>query len=244
MSYKQSGVFWVAVSVLLACAQAPAATVTFSDSAFNLSDYQSFQWISANAPSTQISFSRNTSNPSAPALELMYTIPAVSTFDSVVALINTTFVYDPSTEGPVQAVNLQVNKYVTYNLNFNTNGVSFFVMQDGSTFATASVPLPTTQGVFQFGSATLQATDFSFFNFTTGATDNTLHPNFAGGGPLSFGLRSRFSEDFGVGTPQVGNVDIRFDPFVVTVNPVPEPGSMLLLLLGLGTITAWRLLWR
>ena len=143
------------------------------------------------------------------------------------------FTYDPKTQGAIGSINYSEDGIIlssTFPSSVVGRGMDIF--QDGvvyRTFASNGGFYALTDTTWTTFSLTgLTATDF-------GSSSGT-HPNFsATGDPMQFGyLRSNGL--FGLQTIVNG-----IDNWTVTINPVPEPSSLWLAIIGgLGLIAAWR----
>ena len=142
--------------------------------------------------------------------------------------------YDPKTQGAIGSINYSEDGIIistTAPPGIVGRGMDIF--QDGVFYRSL-----TSTGVFYaltdttwttFSLAGLTAADFTSFTGT--------HPNFsATGDPMQFGyLRSN-----GLFNEVITNVH-GIDNWTVTINPVPEPSSLYLAIIGgLGLIAAWR----
>jgi hypothetical protein len=165
------------------------------------------------------------------ALRIQMKLPTASNL-VVVGFINNTFSYNPQTQGATGSIDVSVDKKIITNIPVNSSTVfnnTFrpLIEQDG-TFFLAAIPGPTFNGgatrwntISQNG---LQATDFTQFNFSTGTFDTT-HPDFDGDQML-FGLGQL--TQFGVSHVAFKAI---YDNLTFRINPAPDPGGTVLLLL-------------
>ncbi len=143
--------------------------------------------------------------------------------------------YDPSTQGPISAINASVDVNLGTNV-VGANYVSEFAVllrQNTSTstnyyFAVISAPIfsgPGTSGYFNIASTGLTASDFRDLDFST-QTLGSVHPDF-GGSIMDFG----FGQLLFAGPSS--NITVDYDNYNLTINPaVAEPSTWAMLLLG------------
>jgi hypothetical protein len=186
-----------------------------------------------------------------------------------IGLINTTFVYNPATQGAITTIDASLDKDLSYSQATPVTGTinnNFrpLVEQDGL-FYLAQIPGPAlnivnttsaTTGWNNISATGLTANDFTQFNFATG-TFGTAHPIFtASGDVIMFGvaqLTSIAPSGFQVnGTGTNGYDNLRYsinDPTVFSdptfdlanyqVVTGPAPEPASLLLLGSGVPLVW-----
>jgi hypothetical protein len=241
-SWRTGG--WIAaLAFALAMATPASAGTIFTDSTFNLANYQtSAQFLSGPGTSLVPSQCALCGNPGS-ALQLVATFPTSPPSNLVVAeqaLVNTGFSYNPLTMGAITSLSASVDKNLAVNLPSGptpyTNTFHPSIEQNGI-FYFASIPGPPlllNSGVggqtgYNTISGGLTAADFTEFDFTTGLSDGT-HPNFAGA-PMLFGLTQVFSANTGgpteIATAQYDNLS-----FAINVAGVPEPSTWAMMLLG------------
>jgi len=161
--------------------------VSFIDGTFNLSDYSILTYQSGGA-TIQNEQILTGGDPGA-AAETILTIPATDSFYSDIYWINNTFIYEPTTQGAIQSIDLSADRYVKWNVNFPTEGCGFVIKQGGKLFVD-QVTVSADDGAYEKVSQTgATASDFDLItNAATGTTDSTQHPDFATG-ELQFGFR-------------------------------------------------------
>ena len=154
-------------------------------------------------------------------------------------IINTTFSYDPTTQGAITSVSASVDKNLLVNIAGTGFGNTFRpTIEQGGVFYAAAIPGPTLNTVPGGGftgyntiANTLTAADFVQYDPTT-STFGTAHPNFAGGAML-FGLTQQF------GSNAMETITAEYDnlSFVIAT---PEPAGMLVLGAGFAGLLALR----
>jgi hypothetical protein len=220
---------------------AMAATVTFTDSVFNSADYSTaFEVLSDPSNTFSVSQCASCGDPGQ-ALELSIGFPTgggVVNTNNFFGVINSTFVYDPATQGAISTIDASVDKDFTLNAPL-LYGNSFrpLIEQDGIFYA-AVISGPALQGPGSTGFNTLSAaglTAASFLQFdpTTG-TFGAAHPNFAGD-TMVFGLQQLLGASAVPGT----TADLVYDNLSLTLNAaVPEPATWTMMLIGFGGLGA------
>ena len=218
-----------------ALAMPATASTVFTDNTFDLADYtiDTFQSGGATVDITQTLTSGNPGS----ALQVTYSIPThSSTFFTSEYILNTSFLYDPGTQGAIQSIDYNGDTYVESSTGTLTGRVDPLILFQGGNYYLHQAPLATVNGAWLTASANgLQATDFSLVtNLLTFATNTSSHPDFTSG-VIQFGAAT--------GTVTTGTVavnwDIRRDNLSYTVNAVPVPpalwlfGSGLLGLIGM-----------
>lgn len=214
-----------------------AASVTFSDGTFNLSDYSISTYQTGGADIT-VSQTLVGGNPGA-ALQVDTHIPAtaVSAFYTTEYLVNKTFQYDPSLQGAIDSIEFTYDAYGAISRPAS-HAVAVVLTQGGNIYSYVDVISdPTLGGTYVTAHAAgLKATDFSLItdlkNIT--AVDPTQHPSFSSG-TLGFGIPGFLYGNGFFGIPDTSSV-VKFDNLSFTISAVPEPETYAMLLAGLGLI--------
>lgn len=213
----------------IAAGAAPAAAdVMFTDTTFNLAPYAASPTYSSD-PSATIVYGSSagtlqfTSTFTLPGNPPVYTLAQ--------GLVNTTFTYNPLTQGPIVGIDASVLKNIatslsasnftnTYHPTIEQDGVFYLASITGPMFIGPNEPGGT--GFMSFSQTDLQASDFLSYDFAT-ATFGSATPNF-NGDPLTFGL----TQLTGIGLDQAGNLIAQFQDLTFDVHQVPEPASLAL----------------
>jgi len=216
----------VCAATLVGASSANATTISFTDGTFALADYSITSYKSSPLVNVTVTECASCGDPGT-ALDFVVNDSGSAGETTANAVINNSFTYDPLLSGPISSrgIDASVDKYLIF--AGATNVFRPTIEQDGQFYLAAIVGPSDQTGYDLFSGTALNATDFVSFDFTTGAF-GTTNPNFAGD-PMSFGL-TQFFTLFG------GTAEARYDNLNITVNPVPEPTS--LLLLGSGLIGA------
>lgn len=200
---------------------APAfANEVFTDSTFNMADYPSPPTLVSPGVSLSVGQCAGCGNPGQ-GLQIIATWPAAQTTNSaVVGLPNTTFSYDPATQGAITSINASVDKNFTDNFPGPGTGFNTFhpLIEQGGNFFLASIPGPTVStpgstGYNTISQTGLLASNFEEYDFST-ASFIAGSPDFAGG-PMLLGLAQLFN----TGTTTVGYTsEADYDNLQLTLN--------------------------
>lgn len=212
-----------------ALAMPATASTVFADDTFDLTGYtiQTFQSGGASINTSQI---LTGGNPGA-AVQALHTVPThSSTFYISQYLMNSSFVYDPGTQGAIDTIDFLGDAYVLMSPGPLTASGIAAILSQGGDYYVHWVSIPIVNNSWQTGSQNgLLATDFNLVNnLLTGATDSTSHPDFTSGN-IQFGL---FLGEWTTGTV-AQNWDLRLDNISYTVNAVPIPAAVWLFGSGL-----------
>ncbi|UAK26540.1 PEPxxWA-CTERM sorting domain-containing protein [Sphingomonas nostoxanthinifaciens] len=220
------------------------ADVIFSDSNFVASDYQ-VAFASSTGGASLTAAACTSCGDSGTALRL--TISDSDGSNLGAAIINSSFTYDPFTQGAITTIDASVDK------NFTAVAPPLFgygntfrpVIEQGGNFYTAvkfgtSVTVPAggttaSSGFEVIALSALTAADFSQFDVTTGLV-GTAHPDFAGSA-ITFGIGQVLAAS-PLSAGSAITVISDFDNLSIAVHTaaVPEPASWALMVAGFGTI--------
>jgi PEP-CTERM motif len=221
----------------LATASASAGTVNFSDGTFSPADYDT-AFVFQGGVGNTASFAQcaNCGDPSGTAMQLSLTDSDVGT-GAAIGMINTTFTYNPTTQGMIISIGASVDKqffnpFPPGNTTFGNNFRP--LIEQGGNFYAAAI-----NDGFQFGpglsdyramsNPNLLAVDFDQYDPTTGLFDPAAHPDFASG-LMMFGLMQSVGASF---TPTPSPILVNYDNLGIGITSgVPEPSTWALALLG------------
>jgi hypothetical protein len=222
----------IAVAGLLPIS-ASATSVTFQDGTF-AGAVLSQLYVSDPANSTATATPcPNCGNPNGPGFQFIANFDsqavgnpnnsATTLPQATFGVVETTFTYNPATQGAITSISASVDKNLSTNETSTVaigNTFRPLIEQDGNFyFAAIAGPSlatgPGSTGYNTISGSGLSANDFLLFNFTTGVF-GTTHPDFAGDA-IVFGLGQTFN--FAPGT----NNEADYDNLSLTVNSaVPE----------------------
>ena len=204
------------------------ADTIFTDGVFNLSDYAS-PFTIASGPMTGVVSQCSSCGDPGQALSAVFTLTTSSSASSNVdiGLLNTSFTYTPSIEGTIEAIQASVDNSTSPIFTPSYNLFLPLIEQNASFYEAEILSGPGNTG-FVTLSSTLLASDFSQLDTSTGATNPGLHPNFAGD-TMEFGL---IVSDGSIALPSFTQT-IVYDNLMFNLATVPEPGSLILMGIGL-----------
>jgi hypothetical protein len=226
-----------------AAAKHADASVVFTDTSFNSGGYTVAGVMNPPGNTLANTFGFTPVPVGTGGLSIAATFPTLANPASDIGWVNTTFTYNPLTQGQINSISASVLKNLATTFATTNAGNSFrpLIVQDGIDYlaAIAGPTLTAGTGGGQTGfntlaNANLQASDFVSYDFTTN-TFGTAHPNFAGD-PMTFGLGQTF------GVASTGTITATYADLVLVIN-TPEPASLALLgtgLIGLGLTTFRR----
>src|ERR1700732_4297650 len=219
----------LSLAILYVAVDPSFADSTFTDDMFNLANY-SVTIFKSNPGATITNQQTLTGGNTGAGLQTLYNVPADPNFLSMIGFMNTTFAYDPSSQGAITSINASADKFYAAPFTFNANFFRPLISQGGN-FYLATISGSVAEGVWNsFSQTGLAANDFVLFDFTTGTFNNSDHPDFSSG-PMELGLASRLTSNF-----DAYMADIRYDNFRLNIQSVPEPPSALLLLSGMSLL--------
>ena len=246
---RRSSRLFLLVILLLSAAALASADVVFTDTTFTVADYAVYAFTSS--PTITVETPIQCGGCGTIGNRMSFTVdfaalppgPPGSRSDWT-ALINTTFAYDPQTQGAIAALSVSGLKELSTDIPV-TSGEAFSVriLQDGKLYGYA-IPSGvqwsgTSSGWIQFFRDGLTAANFRQYDLTTGLVVPGSNPDFAGS-EMFFGIGQWTSWAY----PNELRVTNTWDNVTFDITPVPEPGSLLLLgsgLLGLGRLLKQRI---
>jgi hypothetical protein len=229
----------LAGAIAIAAGATPAlADVIFSDNTFNLGNYAASPTFVTDGSASIVYNQCASCGMPGNGLEFTATFTASDTPKSAaVGLTNTTFSYNPQTQGEVASIDASVDKNITVDIPGAGFGNTFrpLILQDG-VYYVATVPGPTFNGPGGPGylafATVLSETSFVSYDFTTN-TFGLANPDF-GGNPFALGVAQ--ISGIGAGSPLPAHVVTQYDNLVYTLH-IPEPGTagvFIAALVGLG----------
>jgi hypothetical protein len=227
----------IGVAVLGACTL--KANTVFSDGTFNLSNY-SISTFQTGGATINVSQTLTGGDPGA-ALDISTSVPAGvgESLNSRSYIVNTTFLYNPSTSGAVSAVGVSADVYRLFTGDIpSLVGFSPVIYQNGNYYAYYTISTSYAPGVYQNPSATLLPNQFDLITDpSSGAVDSSTHPNLDGD-PFELGFSASLVSS---GVSQAFTGDFKYDNLsfdVISNAPttVPEPSATTLISLGLVAI--------
>lgn len=235
---------WIALLGLFAVSGgASASTIVFSDGTFAPGNYSTAFTYLQNPGSDSATWSQCAScgNPNQ-ALQLIIDEPtgggAFNSTEVLTGILNTTFTYNPSTQGAITSIGASVDKDFTVNITLGFgNTFRPMIEQDGNYYvAGIAGPVlngPGSTGYVTISNANLFASSFLQVNPMTGVI-GTANPNFAGD-PMTFGIAQLLAASAISGTTATldyDNLDI-----TLTTSSAPEPAPLWTFFAGLSALT-------
>jgi hypothetical protein len=223
-----------------------AGTITFSDGTFPPANYSTaFTYIQTAGSTISWAQCASCGNPGS-ALQFSITQPtgggSPGTIEVEEGVINSTFSYDPATQGDILSLSASADKDFTVNIDLGFNNTFRpLIEQDGNFYTTAigGPPLigPGTTGYNTLSATGLTANNFVQVNPLTGAI-GTANPNFDGD-TMEFGILQLLGPsgiDSTTVTTDYDNLSI------VLTTQTPEPASIWTMLGGL--LALGGIIWR
>ena len=212
---------------------ASATSVIFSDGTFTKKNY--VQTPSATSPGATIT-ERTCVVCGDPGRGLLFSVVFPADFGAVdLGVVNTTWSYDPETQGDITSIDASVDKDFTVAPKSKNEFVSTFrpLIEQGGIYYLASIaggsfsPPVKTTGWDAIGADDLTASDFDEYDFATGTFFTADHPNFDGGTML-FGLAQISSSGL-----YAGKDSVEYDNLSFTItSQVPEPAVWSMMIFG------------
>jgi len=241
---KHAIVGFAALTALVAAPRLAAANVVFTDQTFTLANYTPTPTYTSGGATGSYTQCASCGNPGQ-ALQFSATF-GNGAEEYAQGLVNTGFLYNPTTQGPVYSISASVDKDFTSPYT-GTFGNSFRpLIAQGGNYYIDVIPGPALNGpgttnYNTISASGLTASSFTLFDFTTGTT-GTGNPNFSA--PFSLGLAQVRTTNFsGVTNPSPETFDYDNLSFTI-VNTIPEPATLPILataLACLGGLGACRL---
>jgi hypothetical protein len=231
---RHSIVKLLAALALLALPGSALADVTFVDGTFTPGDYVTTSTYTPDGASVTEGQCTSCGVGSSDGEQFVITFPAnSSTADT--GILNTTFTYDPATQGAITSISASVDKDLSITPTPTAQGGNTFrpMVEQGGVDYVAAIPGPpiplgdNTTGYNTLSNSSLTASDFTEFNFTTGVA-GTSHPNFDGS-TITFGI----AQESGVAPGQTEFIQtVDYDNLTFSIAGVPEPATWAMMLLG------------
>jgi len=212
------------------------ADVVFSDNTFDPGNYDATSTYLENS-NVSITASQCASCGD-PGSALQFAATSVDTSGATLnmwlGLVNTTFAYDPLTQGAIASLSASVDLNAMTNIfGTFTTGFELLIQQDGIYYRySTSGPTFTagagggSSGYSTVSTSDLSAANFVEINFATGTTDTSSHPDFDGD-PMLFGIVDQIH----LSRPYTFTED--YDNLSIDIQSVPEPASLALYCMGL-----------
>lgn len=229
MNYK---IAILAIAAGVSANSASAATV-FTDGTFDPSNYTTSFVYQSGATGTS-SFCASCGNPGS-ALVFTISEPAGTGY-AFIGTFNSTFVYDPASQGAISSIAASVDKNFSVSAGIYNNSFRPLIEQDGK-FYTAfkfftPVAGPATTGFLTLSIPTLTASDFGLISALDGTANFSQNPDFAGD-PIEFGIGQYLAAS---GQPNTV-ATYTFDNLNIAVSAVPEPSTWGMMILGFAGMT-------
>jgi hypothetical protein len=236
----------VLLPALLLAAAAAQADPGFTDGTLALANYSAVALNPDPTVSVTVSNFGSGGNPGAGLDILFGNQGGAVNMNSFQGFINNGFSYDPSAQGALAGLSFSNDRYVSVGPGLaGLTTVSRALVLQGGHYFIAAIADPASQprdSWFTTAASGLTSDLFNGFDFASGLTDASAHPDFGGTGtPLRFGFVNRFLLNT-AGGPIDLFADFRYDnvAYSLQVAAVPEPQAWALLLGGLASIALAR----
>lgn len=220
--------FKTVVSILFLCASAHTAdaTVTFSDGAFNDSDWQlSMLFQGGNGGSVTGTQVTSGGNPGA-YRKVVNSVnsPLGSTPSAMLGFHQRlAATYDPTSQGPIGAIDFAID-FLNISSFGQGQGYEVALSQNGKLYAPFGHLTDTLTGWRHDSSTGLTANDFFQVIAPPVVIDVNQHPDFSGtGAPISLGVFT-----FNATTDVPFTITVGYDNWSATVHSVPEPTTLVM----------------